>query len=118
LRVAERQNAEWLETESDKLDNYAEDLERAFEAQIKTVEAEIRGAKKALRGSDLPLAAKLDEKRRISALQTRRDRMKAEYFDKRSEIRTEVETMLDRVQDSLRMLPSMTPLFTIRWEVT
>ena len=117
LQEAERQNSTWLETESDKLDNYAEDLERAFEAQIKTVEAEIREAKKALRGSDLPLAAKLDAKRRISALQARRDRMKAEYFDKRAEIRAEVDSMLDQIQESLRMQPNMAPLFTIRWEV-
>ncbi|MGH7099526.1 MAG: helicase-related protein, partial [Stellaceae bacterium] len=117
LAEAERQNAAWLDAESDKLDNYAEDLERAFEAQIKAAEAEIREAKKALRGSDKPLAEKLDEKRRISALQARRDRMRAEYFAKRAEIRAQVKAMLDKVQESLRMQPTLTPLFTIRWEV-
>jgi hypothetical protein len=114
---AEQQNEQWLEIESDKLDDYAEDLERAFEAEIKALETEIRGAKKALRGSDLPIAAKVEEKRRISALQARRDRLKADYFDKRAEIRAEVEAMLDKVQESLKMQPTMTPLFTIRWEV-
>jgi superfamily II DNA or RNA helicase len=117
LREAERQNAAWLDAESDKLDNYAEDLERAFEAQIKSLEAEIRETRKALRGSALPLAQKLDEKRHIAALQARRDRMKADYFDKRDEIRAEIEAMLDKVQESLKMQPSLTPLFTIRWEV-
>lgn len=113
---AERQNAEWLEEESEKLDNFADDLERAFEAEIKAAAAEIRDAKKALRGSNLPMVEKLAEKRRISGLQARRDRMKADFFDKRTEIRAEVEAMLDRVQESLKMEPTLTPLFTVRWE--
>jgi hypothetical protein len=37
--------------------------------------------------------------------------------DHRSKIRAEVEAMLDKVQASLQLNPSLTPLFTIRWEV-
>ena len=114
---AERQNEDWLEAESDKLDDYADDLERAFEAEIKATEAEIKEAKKALRGSGLPMAEKLAEKRRVSALQAKRDKMKAEFFDKRAAIRADVEAMLDKVQESLKMKPTLTPLFTIRWTV-
>ena len=117
MKEAERQNAAWLDAESEKLDNFAEDLERAFEAEIKTTDAEIREAQKALRGSDLPMAEKLAEKRRIAAIQAKRDRMKVEYFDKRTAIRAEVEAMLDRVQDSMKMQPTLTRLFTVRWEV-
>jgi len=117
LDEAEQQNAEWLDLESEKLDNYAEDLERAFETEIKTVEVEIREAKKALRGSNLPMAEKLTEKRRISTLEGRRDKMKAEFFDRRAKIRAEVEAMLDQIQESLKLEPEMADLFTIRWEV-
>lgn len=117
LDEAEQQNAEWLDTESEKLDNYAEDLERAFETEIKTVEAEIREAKKAIRGSTLPMAEKVAEKRRISALETKRDKLKAEFFDRRAKIRAEVEAMLDTIQESLKLEPTLTDLFTIRWEV-
>ncbi len=114
---AERQNEDWLEAESDKLDDYADDLERAFEAEIKATETEIKEAKRALRGSGLPMTEKLAEKRRISGLQAKRDKMKAEFFDKRAAIRTDVEAMLDKVQESLKMKPTLTPLFTIRWTV-
>ena len=117
IEAAERQNEEWLEAEGEKLDNYADDLERAFEAEIKTIEADIKEARKALRGSNLPMADKLDEKRRIAGLQTKRDRMKADYFDKRAEIRADVEAMLDRIQETLKMERTLIPLFTIRWEV-
>jgi hypothetical protein len=60
---------------------------------------------------------KLAEKRRISALEAKRDKMKAEFFDRRAQIRAEVEAMLDRIQKALEMAPTLTPLFTIRWEV-
>lgn len=117
LDEAEKQNADWLDVESENLDNYAEDLERSFETEIKTVEAEIKEAKKALRGSTLPMAEKVAEKRRISALESKRDKLKREFFDRREQIRAEVEAMLDKIQESLKLEPSLTDLFTIRWEV-
>lgn len=117
LSEAEQQNAEWLDVESEKLDAYADDLERAFEAEVKALEAEIREVKKNLRGSTLPMAEKVAEKRRISSLENKRDKMKAEFFDRRGVIRADVEAMLDRIQESLKIEPALTPLFTIRWTV-
>ena len=117
LDEAEQQNAEWLDIESEKLDDYAADLERTFETEIKTVENEIREAKKAFRGSSLPMAEKVAEKRRISGLEGKRDKMKGEFFDRRATIRAEVEAMLDQIQESLKLEPALTGLFTIRWEV-
>ncbi|MFZ5675699.1 MAG: SNF2-related protein [Pseudomonadota bacterium] len=117
LDEAEKQNAEWLDVESENLDNYAEDLERSFETEIKTVEAEIKEAKRALRGSNLQMAEKVAEKRRISGLEAKRDKLKREFFDRREQIRSEVEAMLDKIQESLKLEPTLTDLFTIRWEV-
>ncbi len=114
---AEKQNADWLDTESENLDNYADDLERAFETEIKTAEAEIKDAKKAMRGSTLSMAEKVAEKRRISTLEGKRDKLKVEFFDHRAKIRADVEAMLDKIQASLQLNPSLAPLFTIRWEV-
>jgi hypothetical protein len=114
---AEQQNAEWLDVESETLDHYAEDLERAFEMEIKAAEAEIKEAKKAMRGSTLPMAEKVAEKRRITTLEAKRDKMKSEFFDRRAKLREEVESMLDKIQESLKLEPSSTELFTIRWEV-
>jgi len=117
LEIAEQQNAEWLDRENDKLDAYADDLEKGFEAEVKALEAEIREAKKAMRGSNMPMAEKLAEKRRISALEAKRDKMKAEFFDRRVSLRAEVDAMLDQIQESLKIKPSLAPLFTVRWEV-
>jgi hypothetical protein len=117
LELAEQQNANWLDRENDKLDAYADDLEKSLEGEVKALEAEIREAKKALRGSCLPMAEKLAEKRRISSLEGKRDKMKAEFFDRRAKLRAEVDAMLDQIQESLKIKPSLAPLFTVRWEV-
>ena len=69
FRPCRTRKFEWLDEENEKLDAYADDLERAFEIEVKTLEAEIREAKKALRGSALPMAEKLTEKRRIGSLE-------------------------------------------------
>ena len=118
LEEAEQQNADWFDEENEKLDAYADDLERAFEAEVKAVEVEIREAKRALRGSKLAMAEKVAEKRRIGSLEGKRDKMKADFFDRRAAIHAEVEAMLDQIQESLKIEPTTTPLFTIRWEVT
>ena len=117
LDMAELENSEWLDKENEKLDAYADDLKTAFEIEVKALEVEIKDAKKALRGSGLPMVEKLAEKRRIRTLEAKRDKMKAEFFYRRAEIRGEVDAMLDRIQESLKMEPTLTPLFTIRWEV-
>jgi superfamily II DNA or RNA helicase len=116
LNMAEQQNAEWLDRESEKLDAYAEDLEKAFEVEAKALEAEIREAKKALRGSNLPMGDKLAEKRRISGLEAKRDKMKAEFFDRRASLRADVERMLDEIEENLKINPSVVPLFTGRFQ--
>jgi len=117
LDEAEKQNAQWLDVESENLDNYAQDLERAFEAEIKTLEGEIKEKKKALRGSTSTMDEKLAEKKRIVEFERKRDNLKRDFFDRREKIRDEVEEMLDEIQARLRLKPSLTPLFTIRWEV-
>jgi hypothetical protein len=117
LELAEKQNSEWLDRENDKLDAYADDLEKAFEAEAKALEAEIREAKKALRGSNMPMADKLAEKRRISTLEAKRDKTRGEFFDRRAALRAEVDAMLDQIHESLKIKPTLAPLFTVRWVV-
>lgn len=63
------------------------------------------------------MARKLAEKRRIGNLEAKRDKMKIEFFDRCAQIRAEVEDMLDRIQESLKIEPSLIQLFTLRWEV-
>lgn len=112
------QNAVWLDAETDKLDAYADDLEKAAEVEIKTLDDEIKTARKVLRSNTaLPMEEKLKEKRRIKRLEDKRDDMKLETFERRKNIRKEVNDMLDDIANSLEAKPVITPILTIRWEV-
>jgi ERCC4-related helicase len=114
----QEQNAIWLDAETDKLDAYADDLEKAAEAEIKELDDEIKAARKQLRSNAaLPMEEKLKEKRRIKRLEDKRDDMKLETFERRKKIRREVNDMLDDIANSLEAEPVITPVLTIRWEV-
>ncbi len=114
----QEQNAIWLDAETDKLDAYADDLEKAAEAEVKELDDEIKAARKQLRSNTaLPMEEKLKEKRRIKRLEDKRDDMKLETFERRKNIRREVNDMLDDIANSLEAEPVITPVLTIRWEV-
>ena len=113
-----KQNEQWLDEESEKLDAYADDLEKAAEAEIKELEAEIKDAKKALRtAADLSMKDKLAEKRRIKRLEGEQDDKRLMIFQRRKEIRQEVDDMLDEIAESLDSEASLEHLFTIRWGI-
>ena len=110
-----QENDTWMEQEDSKLTAYGEDLERAFESERKAIEAEIKTAGKALRLSNLSMEDKLAERRRINAMEGRRDRMRLEHFQRRDDIRARLDTMLEEMQERLAARPEVTDLFTIRW---
>ena len=113
-----RQNEEWLDEESEKLDAYADDLEKAADAEIKELEGEIKEAKKALRtATELSMKEKLAEKRKIKNMEAERDDKRLTIYQRRKEIRQEVDDMLDEIADSLDNEVELTHLFTIRWAI-
>jgi ERCC4-related helicase len=112
-----RQNAQWLEEEEERLDAYAQDLETEVEAQIKAVEDEIKELKKQRRGAGINMEEKLTFGRRIKRKESDRDDLKLNLFQRRKEIRQQVEEMLDEVAANLNRKPELETLMTIRWSV-
>jgi superfamily II DNA or RNA helicase len=115
---AERESRQWLDEETEKLDAYADDLEKAADVRIKELNDEARAAKKALRGNNaIPLDEKIKEERRIKALQAEADELKFTMFQRRRAIRAEVDQKLDAMAEALKVEPTVTPFLTLRWEV-
>jgi ERCC4-related helicase len=118
LDEADLANAEFLAKETDKLDGYADDLEKAADADIKTLEDEIKVKRKELRGTPgLSVADKVERQRAIKKLEGQRDELMLSKFQRKKDIRKEVEDLLDGIQASLKLTPEQTPLFMIRWEI-
>ena len=118
LNEAEQLNADHLTQETDKLDAYAEDLEKAADAEIKALDDEIRLKRKEMRSSvGLSVADKVEMQRAIKKLESRRDDQMMAKFERKKAIRKEVEDLLDEIQASLKLSPELAPVFTIRWEL-
>ena len=117
LAAAEAANGAWMDQETGKLEAYADDMERAADAEIKALEAEVKARRKALRTAGLAVAAKVDEQRAIKKLEGRRDELMLARFERKRGLQREIEDILDQVQASLAIAPTIEPVFTIRWEV-
>jgi superfamily II DNA or RNA helicase len=116
LQDAEKQNAEFLAKEEEKLDSYADDLEKAAEAEIKLLEDEIKAMRKESRGAG-SLAEKVEKKRAIKRKEGQRDDLRMAMFARRKDIRKDVDDLLDDMEESLKVQPAVEALFTIRWEL-
>jgi SNF2 family DNA or RNA helicase len=118
LNEADLANAEFLTKETDKLDNYADDLEKAADADIKALEDEIKTKRKEMRSTaGLSVVDKVEMQRTIKKLEGQRDEMMLSKFQRKKEIRKEVEDLLDAIQASLKLTPEQVTIFTIRWEL-
>lgn len=116
---AENESRKWLDEETVKLEAYAEDLESANKRREKELKAEADAAKRALRGNQsMPLAEKIVEERRIKKLEQERDDLVFNSFKKLREIRREIDDKLNEVAAKLAITPKISPLMTIRWELT
>lgn len=118
LAQAETDNTKWLGEEQDKLDRYAEDLENATDEQIKRLSKEVKDRRKSLRiNGSLSAQEKIDETRAIKKLEGQIDDLKFETYQRKKAIRKEVEDMLDEIQASLVLKPTLEPIFTLRWSL-
>ncbi len=119
LKEIEAENHIWLDQETSKLDDYADDLEKAADIRAKELDTEIRAAKRALRGNNsITLEDRIKENRRITTLQNESDELKLTTFQRKKAIRQEVDTKLDNLANALKTTPEVTPVLTVRWEVT
>lgn len=116
LKEAEANNAEHLAREEEKLDAYAEDLEKAAEAEIKLLEDDIKLKRKESRSVG-GLQDKLEMKRAIKRLESKRDDLRMAMFARRKDIRKDADDLLDEIEESLKVKPLVTPVFLIRWEL-
>ncbi|KAA0676358.1 SNF2-related protein [Roseomonas genomospecies 6] len=115
---AARENERWLSEETEKLDRYADDLEVAAEEEIKQLEREVKERRKALRTNpNLTAQQKIEEQRAIKKLEGLIDDQKLETYQRRKAIRSEVEGILDSTQADLELVPTVEPVFTIRWSL-
>jgi superfamily II DNA or RNA helicase len=112
-----RENFEWIETEEERLDRFAADIEIELDAQIDAMETEIKELQRQKRSPDLTMEAKVDLSRKIKKLQSDADDTKLSKFERRRQVRKEVSDKLDAFAEQLNQQPTIKALMTLRWSV-
>jgi superfamily II DNA or RNA helicase len=116
VQQAQARLGSFLEEEEDRLDNWREDAKVSFDAQIKALTKEAKEKTKLSRA--VPnLQEKVNLQREAGALKRQADDLSHQLYTRLREIDAERERMLDEVAEKLSLTPTLTSLFTIRWDL-
>jgi ERCC4-related helicase len=106
-----------FDEKSQQYNRYAADMEKGLDNEIADLDARVKEMRDQSRDPALALDEKLKLQREASSLDRRRDELIADRFARKRRIQDEVDKMLDRVAESLKIEPQVEPLFTLRWEL-
>lgn len=109
-------NAQWFDTEIDKLDRWAEDRRAALKVELEALDQQLKEMRKAARlAPNLP--EKLQLQRTLRTLETRRDEAWRSYDEASREIDRQKDALLDEISGRLEQQTEQVPLFILRWSL-
>lgn len=110
-------NANWFDTEMDKLDKWADDRRTSLKVELAELDEMLKEAKKAARLAPT-LPDKLERQRAVRTLESKRDEAWRAYDQASRDVDRQKDALLDEISRRLEQKFEMHSLFTIRWEVT
>jgi hypothetical protein len=109
-------NSRFFNEERERLEKWAEDMVVAAEKDLADTKAQIKALRRQSR-----LATTLDEQheiqQKISDLEKKQRKQRQQIFKVEDEITEKRDALIDRLQRRMSQKTSISPLFTIRWEV-
>ena len=107
-------NSIFFDEEMEKLDSWAEDLKESLEIQLKQMDIEIKQRKTEAR--KIPkLENKIEARRLIHNLESKRNKLRNELFQRQNNIENDKEKLLDDVQLRLSQKIVKQEIFKVRW---
>jgi superfamily II DNA/RNA helicase len=116
VQQAQVRLGDFLEEEEGRLDNWREDAKVSFDAQIKALTKDAKEKTKLSRAT-ADLQEKVALQREANTLKRQADDLQHQLYTRLREIDAERERMLDEIAEKLNLTPTLTPLFTIRWDI-
>ncbi len=111
-----RRNANYFETELDKLDNWGEDRRNSLKVVLKELDQQIKEVKKQARlAPNLPDKLKLEKERK--KLEAERDTAWKEYDGAAKEIEQNKDQLIDKVEKRLKQNLKDEQLFNFKWSL-
>ncbi len=114
-QIAER-NGGFFDHEVDKLDNWAEDVKKAIELDLRKLDIDIKTAKTNAK-KILSLNEKLKAQRDIKDWEKKRNEMRKRLFETQDDVELKKEKLLESVEARLSQQSKLEPLFTVRWRI-
>ncbi len=112
----EATHARWLDTESGKLDRWAEDRKLMLEEELRELDLAIRDTRRQSQAAGL-LQAKLELTQAVAALEAERNRKRRELFEAQDRVERERDDLFARMRHRLIQQSVVKPLFTVRWSL-
>jgi SNF2 family DNA or RNA helicase len=114
-QIAER-NGSFFDHEVDKLDNWAEDVKKGLEIDLRKLDIDIKTSKTNAK-KIINLEEKLKAQRDIKDWEKKRNEMRRRLFETQDEVELKKEKLLESVEARLSQHSKLEPLFTIRWKI-
>ena len=116
LEALAAKNGQWFDTETDKLDRWADDRRSALKVELEELDQEIKETKKSARlAPNLP--EKLELQRKLRGLETKRDEAWRAYDAAGRDIDRQKDALLDEISRRLEQKTECKTLFTVRWKM-
>jgi superfamily II DNA or RNA helicase len=109
-------NAGFVEAETTKLDNWADDLKIGLERDVKELDRRIKEARRAGIAA-ATLEEKLDGQKRVRALETLRGEKRRSLFDAQDAVDSQRDELIAQIEAKLEQKSSRQQLFVIRWRI-
>lgn len=103
--------------ETEKLDDWADDLKVGLERDIKELDRRIKESRTKSKGA-ATLADKLAAQKEQRDLEGQRDRKRRELFDRQDEIQRKRDGLIDELERQLKQEISVSTVLTCEWELT
>jgi hypothetical protein len=113
---AEKNNEQYFEEETEKLEHWSEDRRVALDIRIKQLDKEIADARRTAR--QMPtLQEKMNARRVLKKLERERDNTMLNYHEEKKKIEAKEDELLEEVALALEMTVSVEPLLNVRWNL-
>lgn len=113
--ISER-NAQFFETEAEKLEGWADDLKVGLEREIKEIDRQIKEARRAA-VTALTLEEKLAGQKQIKALEAQRSQRRRSLFDAQDQVDKQRGDLIANIEGKLTQKAELLELLTIRWRI-
>lgn len=112
--LAEQQNEQYYEEESEKLEHWSEDRKVALEIRMKQLDREVTDTRRYIRQLS-GLKEKIEAKRALKKLERERDDIMLNYHEEKKKIEAKEDELLEAAAAALEMTTRSEYLFTVRW---